>query len=139
MNHAENFEQYVVRSDIGYDVVTLDGGAKGFKFYQQLENGPRLLLGVIFNPNNTIVDLNIFNIAKISNPLKQELYLTLINELNNQYRYTKFTIVNDEIQANYALPLTAQADMSEVIFDLLIMLLRSVEDSFPKLMKLQWS
>lgn len=139
MNHAQNFERYIIKSDVGYDLIPFEDGAKGFRFYQQLENGPRLLIGVLFNATDTIVDITIFNIAKITNPLKVELYLSLLNELNNQCRYTKFVKVDDEIQANYSLPLVGNQDMSDIIFELMLLVLRSVEDSFPKIMKLQWS
>lgn len=94
---------------------------------------------MLFNATDTIVDITIFNIAKITNPLKVELYLSLLNELNNQCRYTKFVKVDDEIQANYSLPLVGNQDMSDIIFELMLLVLRSVEDSFPKIMKLQWS
>ncbi|MFC5540744.1 MAG: hypothetical protein C0P75_009365 [Bacilli bacterium] len=139
MNHAQNFERYITQSNIGYDLIPFEDGAKGFRFYQQLENGPQLLLGVLFNANDSIVDITVFNIAKITNPLKVEMYLNLLNELNNQYRYTKFAKVDNEIQANYSLPLIENQDMSDIIVELMLLVLRSVEDSFPKIMKLQWA
>lgn len=141
MSHRNSFERYAQNKDVAYDTVDLENGKIGFKFYQSIENGPRLLLGVIFNSDDTIVDLTIYNIAKLTNPLKKENYLHLVNELNDNYRYTKFVVTEElEVNATYSMILpTNNYDFSSDIFDSLIMILQTVEDSFPKFMRLQWS
>lgn len=137
--HADNFRRYLLKEDIRFDDVPFKDGGQGFRLLQTLENGPRLILGVSFNAKDNIVDLKVYNIAKIDNPLKKEFLYTLLNELNDSYRFTKFVEEENEITASYSFELTGNLDYSHQIFDTLVMIYNSIEEEFPKFMKLQWA
>ncbi|PEZ08341.1 hypothetical protein CN330_24310, partial [Priestia megaterium] len=74
----------------------------------------------------------------LNNPLKKEAFHSLINDLNAEYRFTKFFEDQGSITASYSMPIDKDFDPQE-IFDKLIMLYRSSEDSFSKFMKLLWA
>lgn len=141
MGHINNFEEFLITKNLDYEKIDLDDNNVGFKFYQSIENGPRLLLGAVFTDEEDIVDLKIFNITTITNPLKKETYLSLINDLNESYRYTKFVIDNDAVvTSTYSMPLpNFQYDYSQTIINSLVMMFDTVKESFPKFMRIQWS
>lgn len=139
MSAIQNFRRHLEKKEIYYEDVPFEDGGHGFRLHQTLDNGPRLVLGVSFNKEEDLVDIKIYNIAKINNPLKKEFLHSLLNELNNDYRFTKFVEYEDEVTASYSFDLIGVFDHSEFILDKLIMTYNSVEKEFPKFMKLQWS
>jgi hypothetical protein len=116
-----------------------DDGSIFFRGRQSIENGGTALLIASFNTDQTVVDLNIFNIVTINDPLKKEYLHKLLNELNCQFRYTKFTESNGEVVAQYSYRVQPNNLDPEDLIDNLVMLFKTVEQSHPKFMKLQWS
>lgn len=109
-----------------------------FRTTQSIKNGGNVLIAVSFNKDETLIDLNVFNIAKIDNPLKKEELHKLINELNKNYRYTKFTEHEGNITAQYSYDIFDDFDPSRTM-NHIVLLLNTVEDAYPKFMKLQWA
>lgn len=137
--NKDNFRRYLVNEDVHFEDVPFEDGGHGFRFLQTIENGPRLILGLSFNSSDDIVDIKVYNIAKIDNPLKKEFLHSLLNKLNDAYRFTKFVESEGEVTASYSMLLLGNGDYSELIFDTLIMIYNSIKDEFPKFMKLQWA
>lgn len=120
------------------DEGSLEDGSVLFRAKQGIENGGSVVLLVAFTPEEHIVDLKILDIAKITNPLKKESFHALINDLNLNYRFTKFCEENGSISAEYSMSIFPNFDPEE-IFNKLIMLYKSSSESFPKFMRLVWS
>lgn len=138
LSNVALFRDFLLKENFYMEEGTLEDGGVFFRTEQSIENGGSVLLVVAFTPEEHIVDLNAFNIAKITNPLKKESFLALINELNTDYRFTKFFESQGEICASYSMPITQNFDPEE-IFNKLIMVYRCSADSFPKFMKLVWA
>ncbi|GIP38419.1 hypothetical protein J31TS4_16990 [Paenibacillus sp. J31TS4] len=138
MSNVSLFRTYLQQINVHMEEVQ-DGGEVYFRTTQSFENGGSVLLVVSFNDREDLVDLNIYNIANIKNPLKKEAVHSLINELNVQYRFTKFMESEGRISAQYSMNVVPNQLDPEQIFNKLIMLLRSAEDTYPKFMKLQWA
>jgi len=64
MNHRTKFKNFLNKKDLTYETIDIESGDFAFTFYKSIENGPRLLLAVIFNPDDTIVDLAIYKIPE---------------------------------------------------------------------------
>lgn len=110
-----------------------------FRTEQKLENGGTVLLAVGFNENEEIVDIYVFNIAEIKDAYKKESTVKLINELNNEYRYSKFLLEgNGGISTNYSI-LFEDNFNPNVVLRQLILALNTAEEAYPKFMKLVWS
>lgn len=137
--NKDNFQRYLAKKDIQFEDVPLTSGGHGFRLVETLENGPRLILGVSFNDKDDIVDINAYNIAKIENPLKKEFLYSLLNELNDSYRFSTFVELENEVSAKYSMSLIGNVDYSEHIFNVLLMICNSIKEEFPKFMKLQWA
>lgn len=137
MSKANLFKEYLANNQIYMEENVLEDGSIFFRTEQNMDNGGSVLLVVVFTPED-IVDFKVFNIAKLNNPLKKEAFHSLINDLNAEYRFTKFFEDQGSITASYSMPIDKNFDPQE-IFDKLIMLYRSSEDSFSKFMKLLWA
>lgn len=109
-----------------------------FKSEQTIDNGGSVTLVIVFNSDESIVDINAFNIAKINNPLKRDNFLDLINELNLDYRFTKFYETQGTVSATYSMPISPNFSPN-TIFNTAVMVYQSSAASFPKFMKLVWS
>ncbi|MEF3313241.1 hypothetical protein PV433_30570 [Paenibacillus sp. GYB004] len=139
MSNVTIFRDALNQKNVYMEELKDDQGGTFFRADQRLENGGSVLLVVSFNEREDIVDLNVYNIAKITNPLKKESIHNLINDLNIDYRFTKFMEQNGVVSAQYSL--TAEQNKLDAgrVLEMLIMLLRSAEDNYPKFMKLQWA
>ncbi len=138
MSNVSLFRDFLLKENFPMEEGELEDGGVFFRSEQNIDNGGSVLLVVAFTPEQNIVDLKAFNIAKITNPLKKESFHSLINELNADYRFTKFFEDQGEISASYSMPIAQNFDPEE-IFNKLIMLYRSSADSFPKFMRLVWA
>lgn len=138
MSNVALFREFISKEKIYMEESELQDGGVFFRTEQNIDNGGSVVLVVAFNPNEDMVDFNAFNIAKINNPLKKESFHYLINELNNDYRFTKFYENEGNISASYSMSITPNFD-PEAIFNKLTMLYKSGAESFPKFMKLVWS
>jgi hypothetical protein len=94
---------------------------------------------VAFNDREDLIDLQIFGIANINNPLKKEAVHNLLNELNTYYRFTKFIEMEGKISAQNSYNVNPNSLDPGELMDTLIMLLNTANDSYPKFMKLQWA
>lgn len=138
MSNVALFRNFLLEKDMPMEEGQLEDGSTFFRTEQSIENGGTVLLVVAFTAEEDLVDLKSFGIAKITNPLRKEAFYELINELNADYRFTKFYEDQDEISASYSMPLAPNSDPEE-IFNKLIMLYRSSVDTLPKFMRLVWS
>lgn len=138
MSNVSLFRDFLLKEQFHMEEGTLEDGGVFFRSEQSIDNGGSVLLVVAFTPEQDVVDLKAFGIAKITNPLKKENFHALINELNADYRFTKFYEDQGEISASYSMPLSHHIDPQE-IFNKLIMIYRSSADNFPKFMRLVWA
>lgn len=114
-------------------------GSTFFRTEQKLENGGTILLVVGFSENEEIVEVYTFDIAEIKDAYKKESTVKLINELNRDYRYSRFIMEEDgRISSNYAMLFEDNFNPS-IVLRQLILALSSAEEAYPKFMKLVWS
>lgn len=139
MSNIMLFKEYLQRQNIFMEEVQEDNGGVFFRTRQGFDNGGSVVIVVSFNDRADLIDLQIFGVASIKNPLKKEAVHNLINELNVNYRFTKFMEVDGNISAQYSYHVGEGELDSAYLMDSLLMLLRSAEDNYPKFMKLQWA
>lgn len=139
MSIVSTFRNYLHEQQFIMEEIQDEDGGIFFRTRQNFNNGGTVILIVSFNKSEDIVDLQSLNIANIDGPLKKESLLKLINELNSQYRYTKFTEENGRVDCKYSLATNEKVFDPSHIFDTLVMLYNSAQDTYPKFMKLQWA
>lgn len=116
-----------------------EDGSTFFRVEQRLDNGGLVVLAVSFDDSEEIVEIYTFNIAEINDAYKKESTIKLINELNGDYRYSKFQLEeNGKVSSSYALMFENNFNPNVVVRQL-IMALNSAEEVYPKFMKLVWS
>ncbi|WP_404336544.1 YbjN domain-containing protein [Planococcus rifietoensis] len=116
-----------------------EDGSIFFRVEQRLDNGGLVVLAVSFDESEEIVEIYTFNIAEINDAYKKESTIKLINELNRDYRYSKFQLdENGKVSSSYALMFEDNFNPNIVVRQL-VMALNSAEEVYPKFMKLVWS
>lgn len=116
-----------------------EDGSVFFRVEQRLDNGGLVVLAVSFDESEEIVEIYTFNIAEINDAYKKESTIKLINELNRDYRYSKFQLEESgRVSSSYALMFEDNFNPNIVVRQL-IMALNSAEEVYPKFMKLVWS
>ena len=112
-------------------------GSSFFSTEQRTENGANIRIVVAFSNEYPSVDIYAFNIAEVKDPLKKESVLKLLNNLNLNYRYTKFTIDdNDSITLSSALDFTETNFDPSLILRHIFMIYNGANDEFKSFMKL---
>ncbi|OMD43033.1 YbjN domain-containing protein [Paenibacillus odorifer] len=138
MNSMEQFKKGLNERGVSMEVTHSEDDLVYFRKREGLNNGGVVTIVVGFSAN-TNIDVRIFDIALITNPLKKEAVLNLINELNVTYRYAKFALSDDGgVFVGYSM-MDQDTDITDYLFAMLSMLLEAVSDEYPKFMKLQWS
>lgn len=138
METYELFERHLNQIELNMEKV-VEEDCVFFRTHQTTDNGANVIIVISFYPEKNYADIEIYNIAKLANPLKEEKYLELINELNLSYRFGKFILNQDNVQLSYSLSFDNYQEVSSEILDFAISLLRTVNDVYPKFMKLQWA
>ena len=139
MTNVESFEQCLRENKIYFERKETDEGCSLFHIRQSMKNGGTVLLVVCFTKDQRIVDLAVLDVASVTDPLKKEPLQKLLNELNLEYRYTKFLEEEGEIQARYSYRLPTDEGGGDDVLDMLISVYKSTSENFPKFMKLQWN
>lgn len=138
MEPYELFEQHLNQIGLNMERV-VDDECVFFRSHQTTENGANVVVVISFYPGKNYADIEFYNIAKLANPLKEEKYLALINELNRSYRFAKVILNQEHVQLSYSLSFDTYEALSSEIMGLTIALLNNVDEIYPKFMKLQWA
>lgn len=139
MSNILKFRNYLQEIDLHMEEINEDGGGVFFRTKQSFDNGGSVVVVASFNEKQNIVDLQIFDIANITNPLKKDAVYQLLNDLNGGYRFSKFLEYEGKITAQYSYSISEENFNPAVIMDILIMLVETAEESYPKFMKIQWA
>lgn len=137
MSKATTFKNLLEQNNI-YMEENHDEIGTFFRAPQALKGGGNVLVVVSFSNQESIVDISIFNIAHIENPLKKEELHKLMNELNMDYRYAKFIESDNGVIAQYSYDVREHFNPG-IVLDHIALLLNVVDDAYPKFMKLQWA
>jgi len=109
-----------------------------FRIQQTLDYGNNVLVAVIFTNDESIIDINIFNLIKIDDPAKRRELHTLLNEFNKKFRFVKFTDLGGSITAQYSYDIRDHFN-PQLAIDYIGLFLNAAEKVYPELIKLQES
>ncbi|MDM5314920.1 YbjN domain-containing protein [Fictibacillus sp. b24] len=137
-NNFELFRDLINQENLYMEEGRNEDGSSFFRVEQRLKSGGSVILAVNFYTNDDLVEIYVFNIAEIRDAYKKETALKLINELNREYRYSKFTLENDSVNSTYCMMFEDNFNPSLVLRQL-ILALNSAEDAYPKFMKVAWA
>jgi hypothetical protein len=139
MKNSEILKNYLQESNIYFEEKLGDDGSPLFIFRQSVKNGETLLIGFAFDPNQSTLDIKIFNIATIESSLKREELLKFINDLNEKYRFGKYMVNKEgQIYMSHAL-VTSEGFSAKDTLAICAMMVQTIEDEYPKFMKLRWA
>lgn len=138
MSNVEIFRNYLQKEDLHMEEVKGEEGIF-FRTRQSFDNGGTVMVLVNFNAEEDLVDLDVYGVATVKDPLKKEAALKLINQLNTDYRWAKFYEVDGMVSIRYSYQLVKNELNPGLLLDTTVSLLNSAEASYPKFMKLQWA
>lgn len=141
MNYYNQLKELLEEHNVGYEE-NQDSDKKIILLKINIKNRNDLRVVIVLAENESFVDLIFGNVATISSVLKREEALKLINKLNNNYRYGTLAIMDEgNIVYSYSLPLPKYYDemFIRVLFQVLSLMVDTVEDVYQKFMKLEWS
>lgn len=137
--NVNEFKELLNRKDLYMEEGQNEDGSSFFRIEQKLKDGGSIVLVVGFSESEDVVDIYAFDIAEIKDAYKKESALKLINELNRDYRYSKFTMEEDgRISGNYSISFEENFN-PDIVLRQLILALESAEEVYPKFMKLVWA
>lgn len=142
MENAENFEGFkrFLRNKEIYFEEDVNDGARLVVMHQRIANSIELTMIVDFSNNNSVVSILIGDIAHIDSPLKKEELLKLINELNIEYNFMKFFVLdNGSVRANINLFVHDETDYDDIVMSIIVTVKAIEDEAYKKLMRLQWS
>src|SRR5690625_5013315 len=137
MSNVQIFKNYLLDNRYNLEELQMEDGSIAFRGTESLEGGGKIIYVIIFNKEQDIVDLRIFDIAQVTNPLKKDAVLELINELNMEYRFSKFYVLDGVINKEFSFRIEDNNLNPELLMGYLVLLFRAAETSYPKFMKLQ--
>ena len=98
------------------------------------KNIKHLLVRLICENENNVVSVRAFAIANAAKADKVKV-LTLLNELNGKYRYTRFYMAdNGEISAMYDLPTTCGEAFGPISHEMFIRFWNILDECYPELL-----
>ncbi|WP_306561894.1 YbjN domain-containing protein [Megasphaera sp.] len=140
MSKLDLFRDHLDEREYRYRELTDDEGVtRAFIAQHEIKNNQILTVTYEFSEEETFLDLGIFDIAKIEDPSKREAVLDLINELNQGYRFGKFFVSDEgDVVMRWSLFIKDHFDPA-VLLDMAFMLVGTIEEAYPKFMKIQWT
>jgi hypothetical protein len=131
-----------------YRVLSEDGGLKVFTDETEtssnawlqfgIKNGGSYRIRFISRDDDNDVAVRIFSLVTIDKE-KQDKVLPVINNLNNKYRYVKFILDNDgDVNVEYDY-LVKCPDPAVSAKELIIRIVKIVDEAYPELMRAMWA
>ncbi len=137
MSNAVMFKDYLTKVNIPMAENKDEAGSVFFRTKQDLRSGGTVLMVISFPPEDGFVDLDIFGLADVKNPAKINQVYALMNELNENYRYAKFTEANGMVNVKYSYCVAPSALDPAGLMNMMIVLLGMAEDSAPRFAQAQ--
>ena len=142
MSKFDRLKALLRDNDMHFEEDCASDGSPYVLFRQSMENaGILTILIALQNEELNKVVVRIYNIAKISSPLKRDELLRIINKLNKDYDYFKFFAEdNGAVSAGYDAKIDSNYDFEDLL-RLVATACKVVieEDAVKQFMKLQWA
>lgn len=138
MSNTATFKKYFQENNFNLEDISDADGAI-FRTRERLKSGGSVTIVYFFNKDETILDIKLFNIANISNPLKKENLYSLFNELNGKYRFISFYEFENELNGTYSFALPKNGFNPSTVVDLTLSMIDAADAEYPKFMKILWS
>lgn len=105
-----------------------------------VNNGSHVRVFFISTDDNNDVAVRLFGVVNGVSEDKVGRILEVINECNRQYRYMKFVLDDErDINVEYDIPLkTTDDSVGEIGCEVFIRMIKIVEESYPKFMRVVW-
>ena len=135
--NAKLFDEYLKTIDVNLKFTDVEGET----FVEMIppsEGGIKARIGVIFNKNDSLVSIWCLNFIDGVNPSKRNQILDLINELNANYTYFKFVMINDSIQIHSDIPVDDNYSPAQTARTMVGMN-DIMKKEYPNIMKTLWS
>ena len=103
-----------------------------------IKNGGSYRIKFISRDDDNDVAVRVFGIISVEEDQKEKL-LPALNELNNKYRFMKFVLDDDgDVNMEYDYPLR-DPDPAASAQEMVIRIVKMVDDAYPLLMRRLWS
>lgn len=104
----------------------------------RIKNGGNYRIQFIATSDKGDIAVRIFSLVRFD-PEKIPQLLPVLNSLNCKFRYVKFTCDNDgDVNLEYDYP-SSCSHPEETVLELVLRLVKIVDDSYPDIMRAMWS
>ena len=135
MSFAEQYVEVLDNCDLNHSEIAERDGRE-FVEFGMIAKDTKIKVMAIFEEN--IVSNRIWGVCKVPEDKLAEV-LFACNEFNQEYKFTKFVIDSDyEVTLQNDAILEGESGGQEA-FDLVASMIRIVDETYPKLMKVIWS
>ena len=137
--NAKLFQQFINENNIP---MLTNNNIEGFTTFvipeEQAIKDAKVKVVVAITDDDAYADMYIYDIANVINDetLKAKLYKHL-NDLNSTYKFISFYEAANVINAKCCIPFSDNFD-AKLVFDILSVLSRAVEDEYDNIMKTVW-
>ncbi|MGH4123011.1 MAG: hypothetical protein ACREV6_08805 [Clostridium sp.] len=137
--NAKLFQQFINENTIP---MLTNNNIEGFTTFvipeEQSIKDAKVKVVVAITDDDAYADMYIYDIANIINDdtIKAKLY-KLLNDLNSTYKFISFYELGNVINAKCCIPFSDNFD-AKLVFDILSVLSRAVEDEYDNIMKTLW-
>ncbi|MBU3143560.1 hypothetical protein [Clostridium sp. CF012] len=137
--NAKLFQQFINENSIP---MMTNNNIEGFTTFvipeEQAIKDAKVKVVVAITDDDAYADMYIYDIANVINDdtLKAKLY-KLLNDLNSCYKFISFYEAGNVINAKCCIPFSDNFD-AKLVFDILSVLSRAVEDEYDNIMKTIW-
>ena len=103
-----------------------------------VENGAPYRIHFLVSDEDNDVSMRVFSLVKVEEE-KRDNVIQVLNNLNVQYRYTKFVCDKDgDVNVEYDYPLTG-SNPAESAEEMVIRFAQIVREAFPQIMRAVWA
>lgn len=141
MSAYYDLKNYFDEQNFYYEEKELEDGQKFFSIKESIPNSETLEIIFAFDEDETHLQILVYNIATISSINKREELYQLLNKVNGEIKFWKFS-TNDEgrVLAEYTTMVDSNADYNKLMFPLRMLVYLMTEKNFQKpFMRLLWS
>lgn len=132
--NALKFEEFLKANDIELEKNENDD-LTTFVIREQLGAPGLTTIGVIFPTHDGLVNIVAYQFLRNNRPDKRQQLLKLVNTLNVEYTFIKYTVKDDLVTAHISAPFMDNFS-AELLNQLILSLINALKKDIPRLQKL---
>lgn len=135
MDNLSIFKDFLVKEGFNAYEQNVPGEGAGLSLIQTLNDDKTVDVLFLFSAGNPVIDIKVFGVAQLESTSDQEKVNQLLNELNKERRFEKYTELDGSIDVSYSLLVEEGLLAPPLLMQMASIMIDGAKQQYPRIIK----